>query len=31
VTFAARDGTRYTARAHVVAIISASDVALERQ
>ena len=31
VTFAARDGNRYTARAHVVAIISATDVALERQ
>jgi hypothetical protein len=31
VTFAARDGNRYTARAHVVAIISAGDVALERQ
>jgi hypothetical protein len=31
VTFAAREGTRYTARAHVVAIISAGDVALERQ
>jgi hypothetical protein len=31
VTFAARDGSRYTARAHVVAIISAGDVALERQ
>jgi hypothetical protein len=31
VTFAARDGARYTARAHVVAIISAGDVALERQ
>jgi len=30
-TFAARDGNRYTARAHVVAIISAGDVALERQ
>lgn len=31
VTFAARDGERYTARSHVVAIISASsgDVALE--
>jgi len=31
VTFAARDGNRYTARAHVVAIISSGDVALERQ
>ena len=31
VTLAARDGNRYTARAHVVAIISAGDVALERQ
>jgi hypothetical protein len=31
VTFAARDGNRYTARAHVVVIISAGDVALERQ
>jgi hypothetical protein len=31
VTFAAREGSRYTARAHVVAIISAGDVALERQ
>jgi len=31
VTFAAREGNRYTARAHVVAIISAGDVALERQ
>ena len=31
VTFAARDGNRYTARAHVVAIISAGNVALERQ
>ena len=31
VTFAAREGNRYIARAHVVAIISASDVALERQ
>ena len=31
VTFAARDGNRYTARAHVVAIISTGDVALERQ
>ena len=31
VTFAARDGNRYTARTHVVAIISAGDVALERQ
>jgi hypothetical protein len=31
VTFAARDGNRYSARAHVVAIISAGDVALERQ
>jgi len=31
VTCAARDGNRYTARAHVVAIISATDVALERQ
>ena len=31
VTFAARDGNRYTARAHVVAIISAGDVALEQQ
>ena len=31
VTFGARDGNRYTARAHVVAIISAGDVALERQ
>jgi hypothetical protein len=31
VTFAARAGNRYTARMHVVAIISAGDVALERQ
>jgi len=31
VTFAARDGVRYTARSHVVAIISADDVALEKQ
>jgi len=31
VTFAARDGNRYTARAHVLAIISAGGVALERQ
>jgi len=31
VTFAAREGNRYTARSHVVAIISAGDVALERQ
>jgi hypothetical protein len=31
VTFAARDGNRYTARAHVVAIISAGHHALERQ
>lgn len=33
VTFAARDGERFTARSHVVAIISASsgDVALERK
>ena len=31
VTFAAREGNRYTARTHVVAIISAGDVALERQ
>lgn len=31
VTFAAREANRYTARAHVVAIISAGDVALERQ
>jgi hypothetical protein len=31
VTFAAREGNRYTARAHDVAIISAGDVALERQ
>jgi hypothetical protein len=31
VTFAAREGDRYTARAHVVAIISAGDVALEKQ
>jgi hypothetical protein len=31
VTFAAREGNRYTARAHVVAIISAGDVALQRQ
>jgi len=31
VTFAARDGNRYTARAHVVAIISAGNVALEKQ
>jgi hypothetical protein len=31
VTFAARDGNRYTARAHVVAIISSGNVALERQ
>jgi hypothetical protein len=31
VTFAAREGNRYTARAHVVAIISATDVALEKQ
>jgi len=31
VTFAARDGTRYTARAHVVAIISAGEVAIEKQ
>lgn len=31
VTFGAREGARYTARAHVVAIISAGDVALERQ
>jgi hypothetical protein len=31
VTFAAREGTRFTARTHVVAIISATDVALERQ
>jgi hypothetical protein len=31
VTFAARDGNRHTARAHVLAIISAGGVALERQ
>jgi len=31
VTFGARDGNRYTARAHVVAILSAGDVALEPQ
>jgi hypothetical protein len=31
VTFAARDGNRYTARAHVVAIISAEGIALEQQ
>jgi hypothetical protein len=31
VTFAARNGNRYTAREHVVAIISAGDVALETQ
>jgi hypothetical protein len=31
VTFAAREGDRYTARAHVVAIISAGEVALEKQ
>ncbi|HSC94893.1 MAG TPA: hypothetical protein VLC73_07985 [Burkholderiales bacterium] len=31
VTFAAREGNRYTARSHVVAIISSGDVALERQ
>jgi hypothetical protein len=31
VTLAARDGNRYTARAHVVAIISAGNVALEKQ
>ena len=29
VTLAARDGNRYTAREHVVAIISADDIALE--
>ena len=29
VTLAARDGNRYTAREHVVAIISAGDIALE--
>ena len=31
VTFAARDGNRYTARAHVVAIISAEGIALQQQ
>jgi len=31
VTFAARDGNRYTARAHVVAIISTEGVALQQQ
>lgn len=31
VTFGAREGNRYTARAHVLAILSAGDVALERQ
>jgi hypothetical protein len=31
VTFAAREGDRYTARSHVVAIISAGEVALEKQ
>jgi hypothetical protein len=31
VTFAAREGNRYTARTHVLAIISATDVALEKQ
>ena len=31
VTFGAREGNRYTARAHVIAILSAGDVALERQ
>jgi hypothetical protein len=28
---AVREGIRYTARAHVITIISADDVALERQ
>lgn len=31
VTFAAREDTRYTARAHIVVIISAGDVALQPQ
>lgn len=31
VTFAAREGNRYTARTHVVAVISAGDVALQTQ
>lgn len=31
VTFAAREGNRYTARTHVLAIISATDVALQKQ
>lgn len=31
VTFAAREGNRYTARAHVVAIISAEGIALQQQ
>ena len=31
VTFAAREASRYTARSHVVAIISAGDVAIEKQ
>lgn len=31
VTFAAREGARYIARAHVVAIISAGEVAIEKQ
>ena len=31
VTFGAREGNRYTARAHVMAILSAGDVALEQQ
>ncbi len=31
VTLAARDGNRYGARAHLVAIISAGDIALEQQ
>ena len=31
VTFAAREGNRYTARAHIVVIISSGEVALEKQ